>query len=123
MDHNILIASKLIQQKFEVIFVEYYKIYEVFIANPDFIILQHCRENYFDLMKACKRIGIKIIVLESEGGYGGVYRFPERFDKYVLKSIKYFDLYFCWGKKHYSRIKKKFPKILKIKLSSPVLQK
>lgn len=116
LDHNILIASKLIKQKFEVIFVEYYKIYEVFIANPDFIILQHCRENYFDLMKACKRIGIKIIVLESEGGYGGVYRFPERFDKYVLKSIKYFDLYFCWGKKHYARIKKKIPKNFRDKI-------
>ncbi len=116
LDHNILLASKLLKKKYEVYFVEYYKIYEVFLINPDCLILQHCRKNYLHLMKECKKIGIKIVILESEGGHGGVYRFPKRFDNYVLKSKNYFDLYFCWGKKHFNRLIRKIPKRLKHKI-------
>lgn len=60
-------------------------------------------------MKECKKKSIKIVILESEGGYGGVYRFATRFDNYILKSKNFFDLYFCWGKKHFERLTKRVP--------------
>ena len=116
LDHNILLASKLVKKKYEVYFVEYYKIYEVFLINPDCLILQHCRKNYLHLMKECKKKGIKIVILESEGGHGGVYKFANRFDNYVLRSKNFFDLYFCWGKKHFNRLIRKIPKRHKHKI-------
>jgi surface carbohydrate biosynthesis protein len=105
LDYVCLVSFKLLEQEnYNIFIVEYYKKELVLLINPDLIIFPHARENMVQLIKNCKNNNILIAILETEGGFIG--KLFTGINKYIKKALKLSDLYFVWGKKNYSNIKK-----------------
>ncbi len=106
----VLLASTLVEKGNEVVLVPFYEcrafIYKIL---PDVIVLNYARTNNIGLIKDCKNLGIKISVLDTEGGVFGSYEEADSNDylQTVIGSDEtrgMIDHYYVWGKKLYKEL-------------------
>ena len=109
-------------KNFDVFIVEQYNKREIYLIYPDIAIFQTGRINNLNEIKNCKKLGIVVCVLESEGGYDS-YGIISHTHKEISKNLKYIDYFFAWGAKNYNKLKNRTSKkfLKKIKLTgSPI---
>ncbi len=104
-------------KNFDVFIVEQYNKREIYLINPDIAIFQTGRINNLNEIKNCKKLGIVVCILESEGGYDA-YGIISHTHKEISKNLKYIDYFFSWGSQNYNKLKnrasKKFLKKIKL---------
>ena len=108
----VYLAEELAKKNFEVFLTPMYNFHEFFLINPDLVILNHARKEKFlssgnDLIiDYCKKINIKTVVIDSEGGMIGSNRLS-LYKKIINESADDISKYFLWGKNKMQLVKKK----------------
>jgi surface carbohydrate biosynthesis protein len=108
----VYLAEELAKKNFEVFLTPMYNFHEFFLINPDIVILNHARKEKFlssgnDLIiEYCKKINIKTVVIDSEGGMVSSNHLP-LYKKNINESADDIDKYFLWGKNKMRLLKKK----------------
>ena len=89
-----------------------YNFHEIFLINPDLVILNHARKEKIHssgidlVIQYCSLSNIKTVVIDSEGG---LFRknFIKKYKKFVNESANKIDKYFLWGSNKIHLINKK----------------
>lgn len=106
------LAEELVKKNYLVFLTPMYNFHEIFLINPDLVILNHARKEKLlssgvDLiMKYCSLTGIKIIIIDSEGGLFKS-NFVNKYKKFINESGNKIDKYFLWGSNKISLVNKK----------------
>lgn len=107
----VYLAEELAKKNFVVFLTPMYNFHEFFLINPDLVILNHARKGKFlssgnDLIiDYCKKVNIKTVVIDSEGGMIGSNRLS-LYKKIINQSADDIDKYFLWGKNKMQLVKK-----------------
>tara|TARA_B100000989_G_scaffold277716_1_gene238896 strand:+ start:963 stop:2360 length:1398 start_codon:yes stop_codon:yes gene_type:complete len=97
IDGICLIAWHLSQIGHEVFITPMYdQVYDVFALKPDLVLSNYARANNFELLKQFYNLGIKVIILDTEG----VGDWWEKHSKHMssAKIDDFVEKYLCWGK-------------------------
>ena len=114
---SVYLAEELVKNNFIVILTQMYNFHEVFLFNPDLVIINHARMKKFQssgidiVIEYCQISGAKLIVIDNEGGTLAD-KHIKSYQKTLNKSIKFVDKYFLWGENKISLIKNKSKKYL-----------
>jgi len=101
---NLLVAYHLVKKKHQVFVIPMYQQgYDVPLLNLDIVLLNYARSTNRKLIEGYKRMGIKVAVMDTEGGVlseDGTDS-PEKWAKSIHDSgmYRYIDKYFFWGNK------------------------
>jgi surface carbohydrate biosynthesis protein len=99
---SVYLAEELVKNNFIVILTQMYNFHEVFLFNPDLVIINHGRMKKFQssgidiVIEYCQISGAKLIVMDNEGGTLGD-KHVKSYQKTINKSHKYVDKYYLWG--------------------------
>ena len=108
----VYLSEELAKNKFLVFLTPMYNFHEVFLINPDLVILNHARKEKLHssgidlIIKYCCLSGIKIVIIDSEGGLYKNY-LVNKYKKFVNESGSKIDKYFLWGSNKISLVNKK----------------
>jgi surface carbohydrate biosynthesis protein len=114
---SVYLAEELVKNNFIVILTQMYNFHEVFLFNPDLVIVNHGRIKKFQssgidiVIEYCQISRAKLIVIDNEGGTLGNKQ-VKGYQKTLNTSIKFVDKYFLWGENKTSLIKKESDKYL-----------
>jgi surface carbohydrate biosynthesis protein len=98
----VYLAEELAKKNFKVFLVPMYNFHEIFLINPDLVILNHARKGQLfssgiDLIiDYCRKSNISVVVLDSEGGLIGKSKL-HLYKKNINESANEVDRYFLWG--------------------------
>jgi surface carbohydrate biosynthesis protein len=106
------LAEELVKKNYLVFLTPMYNFHEIFLINPDLVILNHARKEKIHssgidlVIKYCRLSNIKTVVIDSEGG---IFRknFIKKYKKFVNESANLIDKYFLWGSNKINLIYKK----------------
>ncbi len=108
----VYLSEELAKNKFLVFLTPMYNFHEVFLINPDLVILNHARKEKLHssgidlIIKYCSLSGIKIAIIDSEGGLFKN-NLVNKYKKFVNESGSKIDKYFLWGSNKISLVNKK----------------
>ena len=106
------LSEELVKNNFLVFLTPMYNFHEVFLINPDLVILNHARKEKLHssgvdlIIKYCSLSNIKIVIIDSEGG---LFKnsFVNKYKKFINESGSKIDKYFLWGSNKISLVNKK----------------
>lgn len=106
------LSEELVKNNFLVFLTPMYNFHEVFLINPDLVILNHARKEKLHssgvdlIIKYCSLSNIKIVIIDSEGG---LFKnsFVNKYKKFINESVSKIDKYFLWGSNKISLVNKK----------------
>ena len=106
------LAEELVKKNYLVFLTPMYNFHEIFLINPDLVILNHARKEKIHssgidlVIQYCSLSNIKTVVIDSEGG---LFRknFIKKYKKFVNESANKIDKYFLWGSNKINLINKK----------------
>jgi len=106
------LAEELVKNNFVVFLTPMYNFHEVFLINPDLVILNHARKEKVHssgidlIIRYCNLSNIKIVIIDSEGG---LFKnsFINKYKKFINESGDKIDKYFLWGSNKISLVSKK----------------
>jgi len=94
LDGMVLVAAHLAVDGAEVFLVPMYQKHEVFTLRPDFVLLNYLRRAHAAFMDACLAGGIRVGVLDTEGGIRNDF---DTFAEQVSPLLHGVELYCVWG--------------------------
>ena len=106
------LSEELVKNNFLVFLTPMYNFHEVFLINPDLVILNHARKEKLHssgvdlIIKYCSLSNIKIVIIDSEGGLFKN-NFVNKYKKFINESGNKIDKYFLWGSNKISLVNKK----------------
>jgi len=106
------LSEELVKNNFLVFLTPMYNFHEVFLINPDLVILNHARKGKLyssgiDLIiQYCSLSNIKVVIIDSEGGLIKS-NFINKYKKYINEFENKIDKYFLWGSNKISLVNKK----------------
>lgn len=106
------LSEELAKENYLVFLTPMYNFHEIFLINPDLVILNHARKEKLyssgiDLIiKYCSLSGIKIVIIDSEGGLIKK-NFINKYKKFINESGSKIDKYFLWGSNKINLVNKK----------------
>lgn len=106
------LSEELVKNNFLVFLTPMYNFHEVFLINPDLVILNHARKKKLSssgidlIIKYCSLSGIKIVIIDSEGGLFKK-NFINKYKKFINESGSKIDKYFLWGSNKINLVNKK----------------
>lgn len=106
------LSEELAKENYLVFLTPMYNFHEIFLINPDLVILNHARKKKIHssgidlVIQYCSLSNIKTVVIDSEGG---LFRknFIKKYKKFVNESANEIDKYFLWGSNKINLINKK----------------
>jgi len=106
------LSEELVKNNFLVFLTPMYNFHEIFLINPDLVILNHARKEKLHssgvdlIIKYCSLSKIKIVIIDSEGG---LFKnsFVNKYKKFINESVSKIDKYFLWGSNKISLVNKK----------------
>ncbi|MBD1156061.1 hypothetical protein IDG96_02465 [Pelagibacterales bacterium SAG-MED16] len=96
-----LIDHLLKHKNYEIILINFYHLYELYLVDPDLIILQNTRPENVLISKDLKKLNKKIIVIDNEGvpfGWTKGEDHIKQFIKNIVNSLDIIDAYVVWSK-------------------------
>ncbi len=96
-----LIDHLLKHKNYEIILINFYHLYELYLVDPDLIILQNTRPENVLISKDLKKLNKKIIVIDNEGvpfGWTKGEDHIKQFIKNIVNSLDIMDAYVVWSK-------------------------
>ena len=105
-------SEELAKNNFLVFLTPMYNFHEIFLINPDLVVLNHARKGKLNssgidlIIKYCSLSGIKIVIIDSEGGLFNK-NFLNKYKKFINESHSKIDKYFLWGSNKISLVNKK----------------
>jgi len=106
------LSEELVKNNFLVFLTPMYNFHEVFLINPDLVILNHARKEKLyssgiDLIiQYCSLSNIKVVIIDSEGGLIKS-NFINKYKKYINEFENKIDKYFLWGSNKINLVNKK----------------
>lgn len=106
------LSEELAKNNFLVFLTPMYNFHEVFLINPDLVILNHARKEKLyssgiDLIiEYCSLSNIKVVIIDSEGGLIKK-NFINKYKKSINECENKIDKYFLWGSNKISLVNKK----------------
>jgi surface carbohydrate biosynthesis protein len=106
------LSEELVKNNFLVFLTPMYNFHEVFLINPDLVILNHARKEKLHssgidlIIKYCSLSNIKIVIIDSEGGLFKN-NLVNKYKKFINESASKIDKYFLWGSNKISLVNKK----------------
>lgn len=91
----VLLAAELVDDRMEVFLVPMYQRHEVFLLQPDLVIVNYVRFANAGFVEACHRAGMLVAVLDTEGG---VQQDMQAFAGRVARHLGKVALYCAWGR-------------------------
>lgn len=103
LDGLVLLGMQLSREGADAFLVPMYQLNEVFLLRPDLVLVNYVRPVNAYFIKACNNSGIRVGVLDTEGG---VLKDVEQFARSVCAASEGLDidLYCAWGEKQYSAL-------------------
>ncbi len=101
LDGLVLLGLHLAMKNVNVYLVSMSNTYEVFFIKPDMVLLNYIRKANSKFIKKCEYLGIKIGVLDTEGG---ILKDVEFFFGSIFRYVNKIDLYCLWGLKQYEAL-------------------
>ena len=90
----VLVACELARRGHEAFLVPMYHRHEVFLIYPDLVLVNYVRFANIGFIDACRRVGIAVGVLDTEGG---VQKDVDAFARRVCPYLDRVALYCAWG--------------------------
>lgn len=103
LDGLVLVGWHLALKNVEVFLVSMSSMYEVYFLKPDLVLLNYVRKANKKFIKRCEQLGIKVGVLDTEGG---ILKDVDFFFSSIFKHINSIDLYCLWGLKQFEALRK-----------------
>jgi len=103
LDGMVLLACELAKRGIEVYLVPMYQRYEVFLFQPDLVLVNYVRFANISFIEACNKLGILIGVLDTEGG---IRKDVEAFAKAASPYLDQLSLYCLWGRRQLEALSK-----------------
>lgn len=105
LDGMILLAHKLAEQNIEAFIVPFYQSYEVYFIQPSLVLVNFLRPNNLRFIDTCKKLGIKVGVLDTEGA---IVQSVDGHFSAIAKTISKMDvdLYCFWGTRQLEAFKR-----------------
>lgn len=94
LDGLVLVAAHLAAGGTEVFLVPMYQKHEVWLLRPDVVLLNYVRHAHADFIRTCLAGGIRVGVLDTEGGVRDFSTFADQVEPY-LPGV---SLYCVWGR-------------------------
>ncbi|MGH7412235.1 MAG: surface carbohydrate biosynthesis protein, partial [Candidatus Methylomirabilis sp.] len=94
LDGLVLLATELVDRDIEAFLVPMYQRHEVFWLQPDVVLVNYVRFANVGFVEACNRAGIRVAVLDTEGG---VQQDIQAFADRVARHLGGVALYCAWG--------------------------
>lgn len=101
LDGIILLACELVRRDIEVFLVPMYQRYEVFLFQPDLVLVNYVRFANISFVEACKKLGILVGVLDTEGG---IRKDVQAFADDVCRYLDGVSLYCVWGRAQFEAL-------------------
>lgn len=93
LDGLVLLGAHLAAEGIEVFLVPMYQKHEVWLLAPDLVLLNYARHAHERFVQTCVAAGIKIAVLDTEGGVRDFSTFRQQLERYLPR----ISLYCVWG--------------------------
>ncbi len=107
LDGLVLLAATLAVKGVECYLVPMYEQgFDLMGIRPDLVVSNYIRDNNRDLLVAYKQLGIRVLILDTEGAAG---RVPEDFAEMVARMSPgdLVDAYCVWGDERYAALKRR----------------
>lgn len=101
LDGLVLVGAQLLRRDVEVFLLPMYQRHEVFLLQPDLVVVNYLRFANASFVEACVRSGIRVTVLDTEGG---VVQDVHAFARRVCQYLHLVSLYCTWGRKQYAAL-------------------
>ncbi|MGQ0550953.1 MAG: surface carbohydrate biosynthesis protein [Armatimonadota bacterium] len=95
LDGLVLVACELARRNLEAILVPMYHRHEVFLLRPDLVLVNYIRFANVGFIETCRRLGIRVGVLDTEGG---VQKDVGAFARRICPYLDHVSLYCTWGR-------------------------
>jgi surface carbohydrate biosynthesis protein len=93
LDGLVLLARELAARGAEVFLVPMYETQEVFLLRPDRVLVNYVRFANLEFLRTCRRLGIDVAVLDTEGGVVDL----AAYRRDVAPYLPHVDRYLLWG--------------------------
>lgn len=95
LDGLVLVACELARRNLETVLVPMYHRHEVFLLRPDLVLVNYIRFANVGFIETCRRLGIRVGVLDTEGG---VQKDVGAFARRICPYLDRLSLYCTWGR-------------------------
>jgi surface carbohydrate biosynthesis protein len=95
LDGLVLVAAELARRNVEVFLVPMYHRHEVFLLRSDIVLVNYIRFANVGFIESCRRLGIRVGVLDTEGG---VQKDVHAFARRICPYLDRVSLYCTWGR-------------------------
>ncbi|MSR05464.1 MAG: hypothetical protein EXR93_00120 [Gemmatimonadetes bacterium] len=102
LEGMVLLACELARRSAEVFLVPMYERHEILLLRPDIAVVNHVRFANARFLTTCARMGIRVAVLDTEGG---IFKDVQLFADQMRGLLDGVTLYCTWGRKQFDALR------------------